>query len=582
MRPRSWPEPAPEVARAIAAMYRGKRQSPLPVRVRDELGELFADAQFAGAFGAEGKPGWSPGRLALITVFQRVENLTDRQAAEAVRADLSWKYALGLELDDPGFDASVLSEFRSRVVAHGLEELALDLLVSALIDKGMLKAGGKQRTDSTHVISAVRDLNRLELAGECVRAALEALSAAAPHWVQQVLDLPGWAERYRARIDSWRLPTFETKREELARAYGSDGYVLVAAVYAPFSPAWLRQLPAVDTLRVMLIQNYVRTTDKTGREVVKRRRPLEDGGEGLPPGRWRLTSPYDTDARWAAKGEDLFWNGYKVHISETCHTLADTVESENGNQGKAIAPPNLITNVATTDATVPDVAMTEKVHQGLQQRGLLPREHYVDSGYASAELIVSAREAYGLTLVTPVLLDQSPQARAQSGYDRSSFTVDWANQQVTCPQGQTSASWSPCVQRGTDAIVVTFPTTSCRPCPVRTLCTTSTRERRQLTLHPQPIQQALEAARAEQTSKQWQDKYKIRAGVEGTVRQAVAVTGLRRARYRGIEKVHLEHVFSAVALNLIRLDAWWNSHPLDRGRTSHLARLELAELALAA
>ncbi|WP_248966431.1 IS1182 family transposase [Sphaerisporangium perillae] len=563
-------------------MYRGKRQSPLPVRVRDELGELFADAQFAGAFGAEGKPGWSPGRLALITVFQRVENLTDRQAAEAVRADLSWKYALGLELDDPGFDASVLSEFRSRVVAHGLEELALDLLVSALIDKGMLKAGGKQRTDSTHVISAVRDLNRLELAGECVRAALEALSAAAPHWVQQVLDLPGWAERYRARIDSWRLPTFETKREELARAYGSDGYVLVAAVYAPFSPAWLRQLPAVDTLRVMLIQNYVRTTDKTGREVVKRRRPLEDGGEGLPPGRWRLTSPYDTDARWAAKGEDLFWNGYKVHISETCHTLADTVESENGNQGKAIAPPNLITNVATTDATVPDVAMTEKVHQGLQQRGLLPREHYVDSGYASAELIVSAREAYGLTLVTPVLLDQSPQARAQSGYDRSSFTVDWANQQVTCPQGQTSASWSPCVQRGTDAIVVTFPTTSCRPCPVRTLCTTSTRERRQLTLHPQPIQQALEAARAEQTSKQWQDKYKIRAGVEGTVRQAVAVTGLRRARYRGIEKVHLEHVFSAVALNLIRLDAWWNSHPLDRGRTSHLARLELAELALAA
>ncbi|GAA3520656.1 hypothetical protein FHR32_007970 [Streptosporangium album] len=207
-------------------------------------------------------------------------------------------------MDDPGFDAGVLSEFRSRVVAHGLEELALDLLVSALIDKGMLKAGGKQRTDSTHVISAVRDPNRLELAGECVRAALEALSAAAPHWVQQVFDLPGWAERYRSRIDSWRLPTSETKREDLARAYGSDGYVLVAAVYAPFSPAWLRQLPAVDTLRVMLIQNYVRTTDKTGREVVKRRRPLEDGGEGLPPGRWRLTSPYDTDARWAAKRGD--------------------------------------------------------------------------------------------------------------------------------------------------------------------------------------------------------------------------------------------------------------------------------------
>ncbi|WP_157383376.1 IS1182 family transposase [Nonomuraea coxensis] len=588
MQPRSWPEPDPMIAAAIRSMYSGKRQPPLPVRVRDELGELFADAEFAAAFAVEGKPGWSPGRLALITVLQRVENLTDRQAAETVRADLSWKYVLGLALDDPGFDASVLSEFRTRVVAHGLEEKALDLLLAKLAGKGLIGAGGKMRTDSTHVISAVRDLNRLELAGECVRAALEAISAADPGWISRVLELPGWAERYRARIDSWRLPSSQTRREELARAYGADGYALVEAVYAPFSPLWLRNLPAVQALRVMLIQNYVRVTDRKGREVVKRRRPLEDGGEGLPPGRSRLTSPYDTDARWAAKGDDFFWNGYKVHISETCHTTndVDTVdeaaERENISLGQAIAPPNLITNVATTDATVPDVTMTEKVHQHLRRRGLLPREHYVDSGYASAELIVGAGEVYGLTLVTPVLLDHSPQARAQSGYDRTSFTVDWANQQVTCPRGQTSASWSPCRQRGSDAIVVTFSTTSCRPCPVRALCTTSSRERRQLTLHPRPIEQALQAARAEQTSRQWQDKYKIRAGVEGTVRQAIAVTGLRRARYRGIAKVHLEHVFSAVALNLIRLDAWWNNQPLDRGRTSHLARLELAELALTA
>jgi transposase len=108
----------------------------------------------------------------LITVLQRVENLTDRQAAETVRADLSWKYALGLALDDPGFDASVLSEFRTRVIAHGLEEKALDLLLAKLAGKGLIGAGGKQRTDSTHVISAVRDLNRLELVGGCVRAAL--------------------------------------------------------------------------------------------------------------------------------------------------------------------------------------------------------------------------------------------------------------------------------------------------------------------------------------------------------------------------------------------------------------------------
>ncbi|MEU4233665.1 IS1182 family transposase [Nonomuraea sp. NPDC026600] len=575
MQPRSWPEPDPVIAAAIRSMYRGKRQPPLPVRVRDELGELFADAEFAAAFAAEGKPGWSPGRLALITVLQRVENLTDRQATETVRADLSWKYALGLALDDPGFDASVLSEFRTRVIAHGLEEKALDLLLAKLVEKGLVKAGGKQRTDSTHVISAVRDLNRLELAGECVRAALEAISAADPGWTSRVLELPGWAERYRVRIDSWRLPASETKRDELARAYGADGYALVEAVYAPFSPAWLRNLPAVQALRVMLIQNYVRVTDRKGREVVQRRRPLKDGGEGLPPGRVRLTSPYDTDARWAAKGDNMFWNGYKLHISETCHTPADT-------NGKTIVPPNLITNVATTDATVPDSQMTEKIHQMLAARRLLPGEHYLDSGYPSAELLVGARKTFGIALITPVLLDHSSQARAAADYDRAAFTIDWDAEQVTCPQGQASSSWSRCTQRDTEAIVVKFSGEICRPCPVRSLCTSAKKGGLQLTIRARPLQQALDQARADQTGKDWQDKYKLRAGVEGTMRQAVAVAGVRRARYRGLAKVHLEHVFSAVALNLIRLDAWWNAHPLDRTRSGHLARLELAELALAA
>src|SRR3954469_2862541 len=141
LQPRAWPEPAPEVAAAVRGTYRrrarggpaggggtyGRRQPPLPVTIRDRLGELFPDGQFAAAFGVRGRPGWSPGRLALVTVLQMAENLTDRQAAEAVRDRLSWAYALGLDLADAGFDHTVLSEFRSRVVAHHLEEKVLDL-----------------------------------------------------------------------------------------------------------------------------------------------------------------------------------------------------------------------------------------------------------------------------------------------------------------------------------------------------------------------------------------------------------------------------------------------------------------------
>ncbi len=238
--------------------------------------------------------------------------------------------------------------------------------------------------------------------------------------------------------------------------------------------------------------------------------------------------------------------------------------------------PNLITNVATTDATVPDQAMTKPIHHALDRRGLLPAEHYVDSGYPSAELVADAACDDGIALISPMLLDTSRQARAGTGLHAAAFTIDWDGKQVTCPQGQRSASWSPATQRGTEAIVVKFAASTCGPCPVHDRCTTAARGGRQLTLKPQPLHETLQTGRAEQHTTAWQARYAIRAGVEGTMHQAIAVTGTRNARYKGLAKTHLEHVYSAVALNLIRLDAWWNGHPLDRRRTSHLARLELA------
>jgi len=178
MQPAAWPEPDPQIAAAIAAMYGARKtERPLAVLIRDRLGEWLADEEFAAAFGIRGRPGWSPSRLALVTVLQRAENLSDRLAAEAVRTRIDWKYLLGLTLDDPGFDHSVLSEFRGKVAGAGLEQVVLDALLARLAADGLVKAGGKQRTDSTHVVAAVAALNRLELAGESVRAALEALTA---------------------------------------------------------------------------------------------------------------------------------------------------------------------------------------------------------------------------------------------------------------------------------------------------------------------------------------------------------------------------------------------------------------------
>jgi len=392
VQPRPWPKPAEVIVAAVRAKY-AWREAPLAVQVRDRFGELFPDVEFESAFAGRGRPGWSPGRLALVTVLQMAEGLTDRQAAEAVRERLSWQYALGLDLDDPGFDHTVLSEFRARVVDHGLEERVLDLLLDRLVEVGLLGPGGKQRTDSTHVVSAVRDLNRLELAGESVRACLEALAACAPWWLAEVIDVPGWSRRYTARVDSWRLPTSEAKRTELALAYARDGYALVEACYRADAPGWVREVEAVQVLRVVVLQNYTRTVTETGTEVARR----EAERDGLPPGRFRLSSPYDTDARWGVK-RDTFWNGYKVHRSETCDAEEAATSRQGDGAGARSQPcpsatagsghserspqrPNLITNVATTAATVPDSAMTEAIHHALDRRGLLPAEHYVDSGY---------------------------------------------------------------------------------------------------------------------------------------------------------------------------------------------------------
>lgn len=563
MQPTPWPEPDAQVAAAIKAIYR-RRELPLAVSVRDMLGEVFPDEGFVSAFGVRGRPGYSPGRLALVSVLQMAERLTDRQAAEAAGRDLSWKYALGLALDDPGFDHSVLPEFRARVVNGGLEHHLLDVLLAALMDKGLVKAGGKQRTDSTHVVSAVRDLNRLELAGESVRAALEAVVAAAPDWFAAVFDVAGWSARYGRRIDSWRLPASQAKRDQLAGDYGGDGFALVRAVYSASAPVWLRELPAVQVLRTVLLQNYYVHQDKTGKQVIRRRDAQKDG---IPPAPSRITSPYDRDARWAAKGEELFWCGYKVHITETCDDAAQP-EPAAGQPD----PPNVITNVATTDATVPDVAMTAPIHGMLAERGLAPGEHYLDSGYPSAALVVSSMVEHGIELVTPLLADTSAQAKAAAGYDRSAFAFDFQTRTATCPQGQISSAWTPCIQDGTAKIVVTFPAIGCIRCPARQLCTRRKKGGRQVTVPPREIHQAQLKARAEQATGAWQVRYARRAGAEGTINQALDL-GIRRARYRGIDKTRLQHVLTACALNLIRLNAYWNGHPLDRTRTSHISRL---------
>ena len=545
-----WPRSGRTVPAGTAQVARAAfPKGCLAIRIRDALGELFEDAQFAGLFAVRGRPAVSPARLALVSVLQFVEGLSDRQAADAVRGRIDWKYALGLELTDTGFDASVLSEFRARLLRDDQTERLLHQMLDRLRAQGLLVRGGRQRTDATCVVAAVRELNRLELVTETLRAALEALAAAAPAWLTAMVP-EDWYERYGQRASDYRLPQHQTARAALAVTVGTDGFALLDAVHATDAPGWLRQVPAVQTLRTVWIQQYYRE-----RQGLRWR-----GKDELPPAALAIDSPYDPDARYGVK-RGVGWRGYKAHFTET---------SEPDR-------PHLIVHVATTVATAADVDTMPARHADLASGDLLPDEHLVDAGYVSVDGVLAARADHGVELVGPLPPDSGWQARDEGGFDLARFQIDWDQRQVTCPNGKTARNWRRGTSRhGLPIVQATFRTSDCTPCPDRARCTRAPTNPRHLTFRPRLQYETQRRLRAEQATDAWRDRYALRAGIEGTIAQAARRSDLHQARYRGLPKTHLQHVLTALALNLVRVDAWLTGTPLGGSWASRLTRLRPA------
>ncbi|MFD3689025.1 IS1182 family transposase [Nocardiopsis sp. NPDC058631] len=546
MQPKEPAEIPTETVRVARAAF---PKSSLAIRVRDELGPLFNDQEFADLFPSRGKPAWSPGRLALVSVLQFVEGLTDRQAAEAVRARIDFKYALGLELDDAGFDFSVLSEFRDRLAGADAGRRVLDAILAAARDQGLLKTAGRARTDSTHVLSAARELCWLELVAETLRAALNALALTCPDWLAQVAE-PDWFKHYATRVEDSRFPKSRAKRDEVGARIGREGTLLLQAVYSKEAPTHLRALEQVEILRQVWVQHFHQVQGQ-----VMRRGPKD-----RPPGAIRLVTPYDREARGSVK-RDTMWDGYKVHLTETCEP--DAV--------------HLVTNMATTLATVPDSVMGQTIHDGLAARECLPDEHWVDAGYPTASQVVAACTEHGVDLQGPMA--DNTAASAGGPYGQDAFTIDWDREHVRCPDGATSTQWHHRrSQQGLPVIRVRFSPADCRPCPHLRACVNSPKaERRELNLRHRDEYEAVRTARTEQRTDAWKERYKVRAGVEGAVSQGVGRCGLRRSRYRGLAKTSLQHQLTGAAINLARIDAHLTGVPRARTRISHFAALRPAE-----
>jgi transposase len=534
------PEQTVEVARA--AFPKGNPY----MRMRDELGPIYTNPAFAHLFPKDGQPAEAPAHLALISIMQFAEGLSDEQAADAVRARIDWKYALALELTDPGFDSSVLCEFRKRLIMGQAELLLFETMLTLFREQGLIKAKGRQRTDATHVLAAIQVLNRLECVGKTLRHALNTLAADAPDWLRAWVP-PEWFDRYSRRFAEYRLPAEKAARYALAEQIGADGQQLLQRIYDPTPPTWLRELPAVQILRQVWVQQFhaAAATDPL------RWRTAED----LPPASLLISSPYDPEARYSKKRETE-WTGYKVHLTETCD---DDM-------------PHLITDVETTVATTPDHAMTSVIQEQLAARALLPREHIVDAAYVTADQLVESQRQQ-VDLLGPTAPEPGWQAKAGEGFAASCFVIDWEAQTARCPQGKPSVIWRPTTNKYGQAIVnIRFAHADCQACPVRPNCVASKRSRA-LTIRAHDQYVALQAARERQKTEEFKAKYAARAGIEGTISQGTRTSDLRRSRYIGEAKTGLLHLLIAAALNFMRVAAWLAEIPRSRTRRSAFAAL---------
>ena len=517
--------------------------------IGEQLTDFVCDSDFIDLYADEGKPAESPALLAIVTVFQFMENLSDRQAAAMVVKRIDWKYALHLALTDPGFNYSVLCEFRQRLLRHHQETLVFERLLKKLQVLGLVKARGVQRTDALAVLGAVTRLNRLELVCETLRVVLNDIARLEPVWLQQTVPQT-FIERYSERAEAGRLVTetgskAEAQVQRLAQQAGQDGYWLLQRLEAADVPVPLKTLPTVETLRTVWEQHFtVRAAETSPTQPITvefRAQPAGAGANLIP-------TPHDPQVRYSEKrGQE--WVGYKVQVTET--TDPDL--------------PRIITDIRTT----PDEQQVEPIQQTLTMRQLLPAQHVVDMAYVSGPSIATSA-THGIELIGPARPDTSAQARMDGGITLSQFEINETQHYACCPLGHRSVVWSVGTQRGKPVVRIRFAAWTCAACPLYDRCVLRHKQKpvgrtlKVLAYHAQVCEQ-----RRKQTTAPFKAVYRRRSGVEATLSLLVRRHGVRRARYVGMAKTHLQHQFIGTACNLKRCATWLAGvRPKVRGRST--------------
>jgi transposase len=486
--------------------------------IGDRLFEKWEEEEFADLYAREGKPGYSPVILAFVSVFQFMERVADRQAAQALRMRLDWKYALHLPLEDSGFDFSVLSEFRDRLIEGNAAQRVFEKLVEEIRALGLIKEHGKQRTDSIAMLTKVRRLCRVETVVETLRLAVVALVEADREWSEEIIP-PSWEAKYGERFVRQRYSEKEWKEYE--EQIGEEGQWLLRRLETGGAPAELQDLPEVQVLKTVWAQQFRAAGGKMAYTELKKY-----------DGHTQIQSPHDPQARYSRK-RHFAWVGDKVQVTET------------DDEGY----PHIITDIVGTSSNRTDWEELPVIQARLATRACTPAEHYVDAGYMSGPNLEGSQNKH-IDLIGPLPIVVTPQDLLVDGITQSHFQIDAKNNTVTCPQGHSATNPVPV----NNSLSFRFPLKVCAACELRPRCCTGKGGR---TIGISAYYELTEAARARQKTEAFKKDYQQhRSGIEGSLSALVRGHGMRVGRYIGQKKRNLQAIFTGCAANLKRSACW--------------------------
>jgi len=483
-----------------------------------------------GAYSTKGRPGLEPAVLAGVTVLQFLEGVPDRQAAQMLRYHLGWNFALNCTIGQSVFHPTSLVYFRARLAQKNLGGVVFAQVLEGLVEAGLVERRGKQRLDSTQMLGLVARMSRLECMRETLRLALQELAKSAAAFA----PAPWWPllwERYVGSKLDYRTESAVLK-EKMDQA-GADA-VRVLGWVGQLSDGRIAQGFQTQLLKRVLEENF-----QCEPGPIPVQRPAQPTGA--------VHNPHEPQAQWAAKGLGKHKKehvGYKVQVAESVVA-----------QGLAPQEPTraFLTGVATQPASASDEAGAEQMEQEQAAMGLdQPTELYVDGAYVSGQKLAQA-QAQGRQLIGPA---QAPPQR-DGRFSSEDFQIEVQQRRAICPAGKPSARCGRLEEQGAKVNYRFEWTDHCQSCPMRARCVGKDQPHR--TLLVGQYHSPLQARRQEQKTQAFKEKCRQRNAIEGTQSELVRAHGLRRARYRGIDKVRLQNYFIGAACNAkrwIRRIAW--------------------------